>query len=270
MEVCRPSFFLAIILTTSILAGGIVRAETGRHPLLNIHQIAAFQVDRRLHRLASVLRVNSATRFRLIFPDKCRGDGEIELGNLAARARSEETFVFLPSHCLWVEVGYGESAHHVHVDTRLVEALRDDFREITVYHTHIGRPKTAAGYFPAYSDLVGLVLLEPRFSKQPGHTVGHRAVSQIGIIDYRFVPSIETEKIIRKLTATGLEDFMGQNIAYHLSRQAYKQGYFDKVRTCADRLGANLDDLSSCFPMSVPNFELRFHPFRQPLSAVTK
>ena len=72
-------------------------------------------------RLADQLLVNADNSFHVLTPDHCQKRGEAELRVLAASVALEEAFLFLPSRCLWIEIGFNETERRVRLDHQFVK-----------------------------------------------------------------------------------------------------------------------------------------------------
>jgi hypothetical protein len=236
----------------------MVQAESSDPISYNLDSISALHSGPRGYRVSTELQVNRDSSFRLVVPDKCEESGEIELKRLAQNSLVEESYAFIPSLCLWIETGHNETSKTVRLDTRFIYDLVKDYPSIIIYHIHAGTPVEITEYFPAYSDLVGLVLVNGKFLKNPQVKIDHRAMTSRGMIDYSLVITPETERLLEKLVQTGLEDFVAQNLAYEFARNTHRQNYYDAVRNCTHQSSGTLESLVNCFPMRADDFVLRF------------
>src|SRR3546814_19907745 len=76
-------------------------------------EVNALQDDYRTTVISDHLVVNVDASLRQVVPQKCQIDGEIELTTLSSVSTLEESFVFIPSLCLWLESGFNETATSV-------------------------------------------------------------------------------------------------------------------------------------------------------------
>ncbi len=254
----RLSLLFVFALSTILLAAQPVRSKSGNHLIKNYDQFLAFRDDYRTRKLQKTLKINRDSEFRLIVPNKCRNQGERELRQLAAVEVFEESYVYVPSLCLWIEAGYDETRNKVHLDSTFINRLLDDFDQLIVYHIHVGIPLQTSGYFPAYSDLVSLILINAKFFKQPKTQIIHRVVTNLGIIDYVFRTTRETNRMIKRIERTGLGEFVAQNLAYFYARDEYKERYYAKVHQCEHLIDRDRENISKCFPMKASIFLLTF------------
>jgi hypothetical protein len=248
----------ALAFATSLLVAPFVHAESGDLISHNFDRVPALHTDSRVFRVSSELQVNPDTSYRLVVPNKCEELGEMELELLAGTSAVEESYVFIPSLCLWIETGHSETAKTVRLDTNFVDDLLRDYHSIVIYHIHVGSPNDVTEYFPAYSDLVGLILMNAKFLKDSRVKIGHRAVTSRGTIDYALVVSEETERLLEKLAQTGLSNFVAQNLAYEFARNTHKQKYYAAVRDCTHLSGGSPESLADCFPMRADDFVLNY------------
>ena len=238
--------------------------DFGRVPVLAEDELERIVSDR--------LQENPNTSSRLVVPDKCEGQGERELSRLAAEGSLEEAYAYLPALCLWIEIGFSETRSSVRLDSEFVEALLKDYSTVVLYHTHVGVPDHIASvgvpdhiasYFPAYSDLLGLVLVNGKFLREPEVKIYHRAVTSLGIFEYAFVLSEQAEKIVESIFRTGLGDFVSQNLAYAYANRTYEQMYYAAVKECDELLHGTPENLESCFPMRASDFIVDYRAVQQ-------
>lgn len=224
--------------------------------------VAALAADDRQPRLADHLLVNPDPSVRYLFPDKCSAEGEAELAALADSAAIEESFVFLPALCLWIETGFGETAASVGFDAPFLERLLPQHGYLVIYHLHPGRPPGVAQYFPAYGDLLTLALINARFLAEPRVQVWHRAVTTFAVFDYAFADVGRIAALAEAYEALGMGGFVAQNIWYELGRRRYEEQYLEAVADCAqqaDHLPANLP---RCHTLATDYFRLEIRPAR--------
>ena len=86
----------------------------------------------------------------------------------------------------------------------------------------------------------------------------HRAMTSVGAIDYSFVLSEETQKLIGKLNESGLGDFIAQNLAYEFNRDYHKKRYYAAVRDCIRLTDRSPESLADCFPIRADDFVLEY------------
>ena len=156
----------------------------------------ALSDDVRQAKFSPRLAVNQGSQERLIVPNKCRGAGEAELQHLTRVAPVEESFAYIPSLCLWLEVGYDETPTRVRLDLPFINRLLRDVPSIDLYHIHVGGKGAFAGYFPAYDDMIAVVLLNPSFNEVETARIRHSAVNEVGTIDYTFVATPDILSLI--------------------------------------------------------------------------
>jgi hypothetical protein len=194
----------------------------------------------------------------MVLSETCEAEGERELVALSATAATEEAYLFVPELCAWLDVGHSERPDAVRIDVETVDWAAGRFPEIALYHIHPGPPAAAAGYFPAYSDLVAAMLLDtPRAPGRIG-LLHHRAVSAAGVIDYAFRPSEETTALIAHMIETGLSGHLRENLALIYSAPERVDAYLDAIRTCARHAPAIADRPAQCFPLTVGEFTLTY------------
>jgi hypothetical protein len=219
--------------------------------------MAALQGDSRELRVSNEFAVNLNNSYRLVIPDRCGESGEMELVRLAETEKFEESYVYVPSNCLWLEAGHSETAKSVRLDTQLVEDLLSVFPSLVIYHIHAGTPAEVMDYLPAYTDMVGLVIMNGDYIRDPKIAISHRVITSQGMIEYALVVSEEIEMLLQKLVQAGLGDFIGQNLAYEFSRSVHKLDYYAAVQECDRTTGGSPERLSDCFPMVTSDFVLQ-------------
>jgi len=254
----RLDFLIFFTLTTILMAAQSVYANSGDHVAYTFGQLIALNDDYRAIKLNDDLKVNRHSEFRLVVPNKCRTQGEAELRKLAATEAFEESYVYIPSLCLWIEVGYDEARNRVRLDSKLIARLLESFDKLVVYHIHVGVPVQISGYFPAYRDLVSLILINAKFFQKPEIQISHRVVTESGVIDYLFRISQTTNQLIEKISQTGLKKFIAQNLAYFYTRDGYKERYYAKIHDCEHLIGRYGENLFKCFPMKADDFQLTY------------
>ena len=249
---------LIFAVTAILLAVQSSRANSGNHTIHNFDRFIALRDDSRTRKFDDKLKVNLRADIRHVVPNKCETRGEIELMQLASTEVMEEAYAYIPSLCLWIEVGYDESKTSVRLDSKFVARLLKNFDQLIIYHIHMGESSKVAGYFPAYNDLISLILVNGRFFRNPEIQISHRAITKVGVIDYKIRISQEANHLIDKLKQTGLGEFIAQNLAFFFARDKYENRYYTEIRECGLLIGENSDKLSKCFPMKTDVFELEF------------
>lgn len=264
MKYMRKLFSVSLFVSTIFLAAPYSFASSGDLIQHGFEQVPSLQLDSKQPSIHHDLRVNSNRDKRIIVPNLCKTAGEEQLFQLAGKAKLEESFVYLPDLCVWIEVGYNETAKSVSLDAEFVTRLLENHRTIELYHLHLGNPRSTKAYFPAYSDLLGLVLLNTTFLKMPSIRIAHKAVTIIGIIEYRFVMSDKTAKLIETYEHTGLENYIAQNLAYEYARDHHQDNYYASVKSCGARTNDSPEKIELCFPMRVDDFLLVYEPSTRP------
>jgi hypothetical protein len=255
--VSKVASFATIALLMSGLVTPPIYAESDNLRLPSPDQMAALQGDPRALRVSNEFAVNLDNSYRLVIPYRCVEAGEIELVRLAETARYEESYVYVPSLCLWLEAGYSETAKSVRLDTQLVENLLSDHPSLAIYHIHVGTPAKATDYLPAYTDMVGLVVMNGDFIDDPEVSISHRVITSRGMIEYALVVSEEIQLLLKKLVQAGLGSYVGQNLAYEFSRDVHKQDYYAAVQECDRASSGEPERLADCFPMITGDFILQ-------------
>ncbi len=260
IKVRKAAFCLTLVFVVALLNKPLLRADSGDLVSHGFDRVSALQNDTRVRKVSRELEVNPDSSHRLVVPNKCEESGEIELKRLASTSDVEESYVYIPSLCLWIETGYSETYRTVRLDTDFVDRLLRDYPSIIIYHIHVGTSGDIDKFFPAYSDMVSLVLMNAKFFADPSVEIGHRAVTSLGAIDYSFIVSQDTERLLDKLRHTGLGDFAAQNLAYEFSRDIHRKKYFSAVQECINSSDSRSDNLIDCFPIRADDFVLQFHP----------
>lgn len=256
----RAGFCLALVFVVGLLNNSLLHADSGDLISHSFDRVPALQNDTRVRKVSMDLEVNPDSSHRLVVPNKCITPGEVELKRLARTSNVEESYVYVPSLCLWIETGYGETYKTVRLDTEFVDKLLRDYPSIVIYHIHVGTSGDIAEYLPAFSDMVSLVLINTKFFADPSVKIEHRAMTYLGVIDYSFVLSQDTERLLEKLRHTGLGDFVAQNIAYEFNRDVHRKNYYSAVRDCIDSSNSNSNNFIDCFPIRADDFVLQYRP----------
>lgn len=253
---------VACLVAPSVVATLLATPATGAEPVdaltIDFAQVRALADDGLAWVVSDDLQMNVSAATRLVVPNKCERQGERELSVLASEGAVEEAYAFVPALCLWIEIGFSETKTGVRVDTKLVDALLDEFSTLALYHIHAGAPENVAAYFPAYSDLLGLVLINANFLRRPEVKIYHRAVTSIGIFEYAFIMSDETAQTVDRIFQTGLGEFVSQNLAYTYAGSTYERKYYAAVRKCYELLHGVAKSLEKCFPMRTSDFLLQY------------
>lgn len=198
--------------------------------------IIALHSDYRRIEISDHLMVNVDELRRYVFPKKCQSEGEIELTALSARAELEESYIFIPAICTWVEAGRNETRLSVLMDWELMDVIARQYEDIAIYHIQPGRRPSLANYLPSYRDFVSMVLIDAEYIAVPRIKVRHRAVTEFAVIDYRVLDWEAVERRAQFYRSKGLGKYLGQNLAYEFSQGTYLQNYAAQVRLCADRV----------------------------------
>ncbi len=222
-------------------------------------------------KVSSSMSVNADPAYHIIVPNKCKTMGESELLELSKTSSIEESFVFIPKLCIWIESGLDESPISVRPDTGLIEHLKLLFNDIIIYHMHVGWPVTVEAYFPAYSDLVSLVILNAYDFYTGESQIRHRAVTTRGIIEYAFLGTPKTEMIWKKMARLKMQAYAAQNLAYEFSRNKHVAAYYAQLKNCQLITTGQPQNIEQCFPLRFSGFLLTFdYPNRSLVSASQK
>lgn len=202
--------------------------------------------------------VRAGLEERLVVQSVCELDGERALTELAMTATTEEAFLFVPSECLWIEIGQGETPHSVSTDLNEIRHLAHLFGKTVIYHIHPGRPALAREYFPAYGDLLNALILSPGIGHGEETEIRHRAVTALGVIDYGFSRTDAIEALLATMHDTGLSAFVPENMLLLYATGPRAAQYYDAVVACNTGISSAPDRLRECFPMGVGEFRLEF------------
>lgn len=257
----RP-FFLP--LGTILLAASLAHASSNDLTSHGLDHVTLLHEDSRILRIEKELAQNPNTSYRLIVPDKCEAEGEADLRGMAAHDGLEESYVFVPSLCLWIEVGQDETRTTARFEPEFIGALLREFPAVAIYHTHPAAPVDIAGYFPAYTDLVSVILVNLGFVPENWERIAHRAVTTVGTIEYTFVPRSDTARLIEHIERTGLGDFVSQNVAYAYASDAFRQRYYSTISDCSRMIDGDPARLGDCFPLAVGDFLLEYRSAPEP------
>lgn len=257
----------AFVVSASVTGASAVdaRSHTSTDIQPNASQLSAVALvlDKKIgaFQIAGSLSINTDPNFHLVVPNTCEETGENELLKLSMTSNVEESFVFLPELCLWIETGLHESAKSVTPDKVLIDNLASSFQTLIIYHIHVGLPPSVEAYFPAYSDLLSVVLVNEPYRDRPEINIRHRVVTARGTIEYSFPSTPSLEHLKGKLIETGLTKFVAQNLAYELRRRGHQSPYYAAVAACRALAKGNPNDFARCFPILADGFLLTLsHP----------
>ena len=214
--------------------------------------------DYRTAEISPTLKQNSDERTRVIVPDKCAEDGELELRQMTSDGDIEEAYVFLPSRCLWIELGFDETATSVRPDAELVALLVSHHEPIIVYHTHLRAQTESFVEFPAYKDLIASILLGGDLPLIEGRPIVHRAITGRGTFEYSLTLTHDIIELIATLKQSGLEGFIAQNLAYVFAGSRYEDAYYESIAVCARDEMSEEAPSPNCFPMSLQPFTMNY------------
>lgn len=212
--------------------------------------------------VASRLDVDAHSGRRLVTLNKCQAEGEAELMRLAREGPTEEAFAFLPLDCIWIDVGVNQTRETVRMERALIRRIVEYAGVAVLYHTHT-KSETGGFSFPAYTDMLSMLVLNGPYMNDPRIDVRHRAVSASGVIEYRYEPSEAGLRIIERIISTGLGGFMGENLALSYSTEGHLEDYLAAIRLCLANEPAS-EGRPECFPLAAGDFALEFRPHAQP------
>lgn len=251
---------LALLILTALLLHPHP-SKSGSERFAVADNIAALADDHRTVVWSANLRQNPDNTVRLLVPDKCEREGEEELRRMALDGDIEEAYVFLPSRCLWIELGYDETATTVRPDAGFALSLISSKEPVVFYHTHVGAQTVetvAPGGFPAYRDLIGSILIGGDVPLTDRRPIVHRAVTAAGVFEYSLALSPEVVQLIATLRDTGLTGYIAQNLAYLFAGPVYEKAYYDAVASCIGHGEQTGDMRPECFPMLSHPFVLNY------------
>lgn len=260
IKLLKLTFCFTLATAVCLLNISLIHADSDDAVSQSLDQIFALQNDTRVPKLSTELLVNPDISHRVVVPNKCEKPGEKELKRLAGMSDMEESYVLIPSLCIWLETGHSETHKTVRLDAAFIEELLRHHSSIVIYHIHVGTSDDISEYFPAYSDMISLVLMNAKFFTDPNIEIVHRAMTSLGVIDYSFIVTQDTERLLAKLRHTGLGDFVAQNIAYEFSRDAHRRNYYSALQDCIDSYDSPSNKLVDCFPMRADDFVLQYRP----------
>ena len=258
------------IITAKFVFGGLMSFLLIDVALANSNQldktaeyrnlVSALREDFRETKISDKLRVNRENRFRLISPNKCEKEGEFELHQLALSASVEESYVLIPDLCLWIEVGFNEQRNRVQLDSKFINTILSQYSSLVFYHIHAGDFPDLENYFPAYKDLITLVLINAESVWKPHSQIKHRLITNLGMIEYEFSNIEKVKYFLKKYRGYGLRGNEAQNLAYEYLRAKYKDEYYAKVQKCKSNSGTVQQKIINCCPIITDAFTLNFHP----------
>ncbi len=222
--------------------------------------VSALREDVRETEIVDKLRVNTENQFRLIFPNKCEKEGEFELQQLALNASVEESYVLIPALCLWIEVGFNEQRNRVRLDSKFIKNVVTQYSSLVFYHIHAGDFPDLENYFPAYKDLITLVLINANSVWKPHSQIKHRLITKLGMMEYNFSNKQKVRYYMKKFREVGLRGNEAQNLAYEYLRPKYKNDYYSKVQKCKSDSGTIQQQIIDCCPITTEAFTLNFRP----------
>ncbi|SMF27636.1 hypothetical protein SAMN06265365_11056 [Tistlia consotensis] len=249
----------AIVAAALLFAASAVAA--GADPR---DQVAALQQDSRTVALSDRLLVNIDAAVRYVFPSKCEAEGESELVALAYSSNLEESYVFVPALCLWIETGYGETRSTVLFDKAFFDEIVRQFDQLVVYHLHPGFHETIENYFPAFQDLITMTLIDAELVGRPAVHIEHRAVTPLSVIDYRLADTAGAMRLLKKYADLGLAGSAVQNLAYEYNRRGHVESYLRGVEACAERAALDPGGLDRCPQVRTDLFVLSIRRVRSP------
>ena len=232
--------------------------------------VTALREDNRNAKIVDKLRINTGETFRVVAPNKCEQEGEFELRQLASSSKVEESYILIPSLCLWIEVGHNEKRTSVRLDQKFTNAVLKQYSSLVIYHIQPGEFPSLANNFPAYKDLVTLVLINANLVWNPNIQIKHRAITKIGTIEYKFSNKQKVKKYMNKYREIGLRGYESQNLVYEYTRRKYTKDYYTKIQNCNSHSGSIQQKIINCYPIKTEAFTLIFRPFMQALKLTTR
>lgn len=222
--------------------------------------VTALREDIRQIKIVDKLSVNTGKKIRLVIPRKCEKEGEFELHQLALSASTEESYILIPTLCLWIEVGYNEKRTSVQLDYDFIYAVLKQYYELNFYHIHPGYWPAPENYFPAYKDFITLVSIEADLIWQPNVQIKHRVITGLGTMEYKFSNKKNVEYLMNKFRESGLRGYEAQNLAYEYMRPKYRRDYYMKVLNCSSYSGTLQQKIIKCLPIKTEAFTLQIRP----------
>jgi hypothetical protein len=250
--------FLGLIVTTFFLAALYEFADSDKYVPHEFVSGLLVHSDKRRWQFTTHLDTNPNEKIRLVVKDLCKLEGEAQLVILAAAASREESFVFFPDLCLWIEVGQHETSSSVSLDIPFLETLRNYRGPVILYHIHIGSPRSAKAYFPAYSDLIILVMWHAAKDSKAAYETQHKAATSIGIFTYSLASNEKVRRLVNNIRRSGLGQYVEQNLAYEYMRGSHESNYYRAVKKCGVQSDDNPKKIKLCFPIRVDDFLIEF------------
>lgn len=243
-------------LACVVVAGCLILGSSASGLASTHKEVNALRDDYRKTVISDHLAVNLDASLRYVYPQKCQVDGEIELTALSSISVLEESFIFIPSLCLWVESGFNESENSVSLDEELLYAIARQYGDIAIYHIQPGRRSSVANYFPAYRDFISMVLIDTRFLDEPNVGIKHLAITEYAVIEYRFSDWSGVQDRARLYEKKGLRNHISQNLAYDFNRQRYLSDYVLKIALCVDQVKDRPSRIGECRRVATDIFVL--------------
>ena len=126
-------------LASACLVGVAIADSNPVAQVVDYHDlVTALREDVRNTKIVDKLRINTGEKFRLVVPNKCEKEGEFELRQLTSSSRVEESYILIPSLCLWIEVGYNEKHNNVRLDQKFIDAVLKQYFSLIFYHIQPG------------------------------------------------------------------------------------------------------------------------------------
>ena len=245
------SALACVVAAGCLMLVGAVGVRASTHEEVN-----ALRDDHRKTVISDHLAVNLNASLRYIVPQKCQVDGEIELTALSAASVFEESFIFIPAICLWIESGFNETEKSVSLDERLLHAIVRQYGDVAIYHIQPGGHSSVANYFPSYRDFISMVLINTRVLNELYIDIKHRAVTEYAVIEYRFSDWSRVQDRARLYEEKGLGKHIGQNLAYEFNRQKYLSDYVFQIDLCVDQVNDRPSRLGECRRVTTELFVL--------------
>ena len=208
------------------------------------------------------LTLNTDASYRIVALDKCRTVGEIELLEATEFSEFEEAYVFLPDHCLWIEVGTNETAKSVRLEFQLIQRLIDQGLTVTIYHTHVGKRSEFLTHFPAFSDFVLMAMVNAAVANREDLKITYKAITTIGMFEYGLSNRHKLRAFVEHLKATGLGKDIEQNVAYTYYSSERRSEYISAIDACRNDFSPILNSDKGCFPIQTSDFVLDFKPYK--------
>ena len=235
------SALACVVASACLMLAGAAGARASTHEEVN-----ALRDDHRKTVISDHLVVNLDASLRYIVPQKCQIDGEIELTALSAASVFEESYVFIPEICSWIELGFNETEKSVSLDERLLYAIVRQYGDIAIYHTQPGRHSSVVNYFPSYGDFILMVLINTRYLNELDIDIKHRAVTEYAVIEYRFSDWSRVQDRARLYEEKGLGKHIGQNLAYEFNKQKHLSDYVLNIDRCVNQVNNRPSRLGEC------------------------